>query len=1296
MYYLKSFVLIIFILPVTATAASGQQLNMPPTQSPQRGVTDLQSAITEATVKHPTLALSGFQSGHAKGNSLEDVLQQYINNNRDLSRVKNWATNPMPTQRDSEANINQAARTMEARAFLALAVYVLTENGYGNNFPFQYAIPIRAASNLHQAMLATENGYRGIWEPSEQYHKDMVKITSTPMQNIARTADLYLALENAVCYYEGQCSGNSDLLLSGEEKLTFFDRYGAVINIAKNAAPREWVVNEYIPDPLQPLVDQFFPDLDRTDVEHGNAPLKLETAVGYMSLPAQQVIPGRDSELKTAIGGYYKTGNRANQWWHQTGGGQRFWGEGPYYFEYALDDAIPFWHALRANSLLNFGAADGRDPFNALEFTRPISWLADLVTPDGRNQPVEDGHKHRFDIANTMSWTGSYGDATQGKKFEWIEQKGEQMGNPVENASWSVFTMAVPKTTTALPPKNNVPASTSSSEQQIVVRNAESNDACNDFDSGDGCNQLYLNGEKGKAYTAGEGHEHPDQLNLLWYVDDLSVLIDPGYISSGREYSDHNVMAHPFTQENTDAVGLEGPTLSLSAEALTIDPKDRQNLGRKTFGEIDILHGKQGLPETFLFGPEGYCCQGANSRRDVLYIPGGSGVESYVVDFLRGKWPDKSNIDVYHDAAKDPRNYLRAVYNVRAQSTQINGFADYDNPNHFITFPEVNGSNKDLRMYPLGAEQGFNDDGEVPGGEIMVSTINTKETFGSTESAQQLEIVSNLWYQHSFSLVNLMYLSSQTPSHAPENLLTNSDDATGWVWKRGTETYDVFVGREVNTNSAPLRSSIEAKSGYPDFRVELPSGKRYGFARIHKSNGEWQVDPNYQVNLERAPMEASISGPTSLESGQQGTWTADVTGGSGSTSYDWEYRPLGSSSWQDKFCTGESCSHTFYNNSEQVQNGGIRTVVTKGTETDTAQTYVFVSPSCGDNVLICPATASSAVPADSSTTSKPKYLALRSLQVEADGPASTLTWTTTGPVPPSQFVVQSRPDSTAQWSDLETVRAADSVRTDSTDKPAYQLTTEPPSAGNASAFQIRLSYQHSDAPDRFSEILSPTEGIASLSDTAPSSLASNAPAPVHSLRAESASGGIDLTWKTELPPSRSFVVQHRADSSASWSTLGTVAAGDSTSAGSPQAVAYRFQTHKLGIGTHQFRVGWPRDAGPASRAAGNSETSASRRYTEPVTATIEMEEAYRLSTYPNPVRKRATVELAVEERQNVQVRLYDVLGRRVATLHSGPLPAQELRRLQLDVSSTGLTSGTYFLRATGEDFAATEQMTVVR
>ena len=95
---------------------------------------------------------------------------------------------------------------------------------------------------------------------------------------------------------------------------------------------------------------------------------------------------------------------------------------------------------------------------------------------------------------------------------------------------------------------------------------------------------------------------------------------------------------------------------------------------------------------------------------------------------------------------------------------------------------------------------------------------------------------------------------------------------------------------------------------------------------------------------------------------------------------------------------------------------------------------------------------------------------------------------------------------------------------------------------------------------------------------------------------------------------------------------------------SSQAVTYRYRTDELEIGTHQFRVGLPQDTGSPLRAVGNSETSNVRRYTKPVTAEIAMDEAYRLSTYPNPVQQRASVELAVKERQDVSVRLYDLLG----------------------------------------------------
>lgn len=102
------------------------------------------------------------------------------------------------------------------------------------------------------------------------------------------------------------------------------------------------------------------------------------------------------------------------------------------------------------------------------------------------------------------------------------------------------------------------------------------------------------------------------------------------------------------------------------------------------------------------------------------------------------------------------------------------------------------------------------------------------------------------------------------------------------------------------------------------------------------------------------------------------------------------------------------------------------------------------------------------------------------------------------------------------------------------------------------------------------------------------------------------------------------------------------------------------------------------------------------RPSETVTAAVKLREEYHVETYPNPVRTQATIECAVRERQHVTVAVYDVLGRRVTTLHEGPLPAQDTRRFRLNASEAGLSSGTYFVRVRGENFADTRRLSVVR
>ncbi len=82
-----------------------------------------------------------------------------------------------------------------------------------------------------------------------------------------------------------------------------------------------------------------------------------------------------------------------------------------------------------------------------------------------------------------------------------------------------------------------------------------------------------------------------------------------------------------------------------------------------------------------------------------------------------------------------------------------------------------------------------------------------------------------------------------------------------------------------------------------------------------------------------------------------------------------------------------------------------------------------------------------------------------------------------------------------------------------------------------------------------------------------------------------------------------------------------------------------------------------------------------------------------LTSYPNPVQKQATVEYTLPEQTDVRVTLYDVLGRRVATLEEG---SKQAGRHQIQIEGTGLSSGVYFGRLEAGSQTITQKITVVR
>jgi hypothetical protein len=81
------------------------------------------------------------------------------------------------------------------------------------------------------------------------------------------------------------------------------------------------------------------------------------------------------------------------------------------------------------------------------------------------------------------------------------------------------------------------------------------------------------------------------------------------------------------------------------------------------------------------------------------------------------------------------------------------------------------------------------------------------------------------------------------------------------------------------------------------------------------------------------------------------------------------------------------------------------------------------------------------------------------------------------------------------------------------------------------------------------------------------------------------------------------------------------------------------------------------------------------------------------NSYPNPVSAQATIEYAVPEKAAVTVEVYDVLGRRVATLVNGKKEAGEY---SVRLNANDLSSGTYFYRMRAGNFTKTRRMVVVR
>ncbi len=186
------------------------------------------------------------------------------------------------------------------------------------------------------------------------------------------------------------------------------------------------------------------------------------------------------------------------------------------------------------------------------------------------------------------------------------------------------------------------------------------------------------------------------------------------------------------------------------------------------------------------------------------------------------------------------------------------------------------------------------------------------------------------------------------------------------------------------------------------------------------------------------------------------------------------------------------------------------------------------------------------------------------------------------------------------------------------------------------------------------------------------------PVELTSFTAIQADADVILNWTTASELNSTQFNVEVAPEGAEYSTIGFVeAAGQST-----EELSYSFRVPNVEPGNYRFRLK-------------HIDTEGVSTVSDEISILVTLTQKFTLSEiYPNPFNPTARFTLQVRDEQNVDVEVYDMLGRRVQVLHRGVVPSSSKETFEIDGSR--LSSGLYIVRITGEQFADTRKITLLK
>jgi hypothetical protein len=188
------------------------------------------------------------------------------------------------------------------------------------------------------------------------------------------------------------------------------------------------------------------------------------------------------------------------------------------------------------------------------------------------------------------------------------------------------------------------------------------------------------------------------------------------------------------------------------------------------------------------------------------------------------------------------------------------------------------------------------------------------------------------------------------------------------------------------------------------------------------------------------------------------------------------------------------------------------------------------------------------------------------------------------------------------------------------------------------------------------------------------------PVELVAFTARNTAEGVQLTWRTASEQNNAgFEVQRRSENrgaSAEWQVLGFVRGAGTTA----EAQSYTF-LDKSASGKVQYRLK-------------QIDFDGQFEYSNVIEVDAGLPKVFALEqNYPNPFNPSTTIRYQLPVASEVKLEVYDVLGKKIATLVN---ERQSAGSYQVVWNASGLSSGTYFYRLQAGTFTQTKKMILVK